>query len=551
MRRWNGWGDIHTEYHLPPNAVRYLQEQVGPGTPQVDVSFESAVRCVPPSTLRQESFLRLEPEMRLLHARGQSLPDWLELRSGRLTGFPEAVVQPACDEDVETIISFARKNGIALVPYGGGTSVVGHINPPQDGRPYISVDLSQDNLLVQLDETSRLAEFGAGVSGPALEARLNQQGYTLGHFPQSFELSTLGGWIATRSSGQQSFYYGRIENLFAGGCVITPSGAMELLPLPASAAGPDLRQLILGSEGRLGIITRAWVRIQPIPEWDKFYGVFFPDWHSGVDAVREIAQAGVPVSMLRLSNSTETQTTLALSGKEKLVEWAERGLRLIGMDENRVLLILGITGTRQHAELALDDANAICKKHKGFFTGETIGKIWRKSRFLTPYLRNTLWNLGFGLDTLETALPWISIERAVIDIRNAIRDSMTRLNKHVLVFSHLSHVYRDGASIYTTYLFPLPSDPDETLSQWKTMKKAASLQILKHGGTISHQHGVGLDHRQYLTAEKSPAGLAAIGAVFHSLDPDGLMNPGKLVETASQSVSSHIIQPVSERYDLE
>ncbi len=240
------------------------------------------------------------------------------------------------------MFKYARNTGAAVIPYGGGTSVVGHINPIATGAPVLSIDLGHFNHLVDLDETSHLATFGAGVRGPEVERQLNQQGYTLGHFPQSFELSTLGGWVATRSSGQQSYYYGRIEDLFAGGHVETPRGPIDLPPLPASAAGPDLRQVFLGSEGRLGIITRVTVRVQPLPEFEAFYGVFFPEWEAGVEAVRQIAQEGVGLSMMRLSNACETETTLALSGKDALVRWASRGLRLLGLwARNAVYWYLG------------------------------------------------------------------------------------------------------------------------------------------------------------------------------------------------------------------
>jgi alkyldihydroxyacetonephosphate synthase len=533
MRRWNGWGDDGTTYHLPELAAQYLARRLLPGSQPVDVSFDSLVRGVPASSLPPAPFLDDAPAGRLLHARGQSLPDWLGLRYGKISGFPEAVAFPGSDEEIRELFTYCSKTGAAIVPYGGGTSVVGHINPPADGRPYITVDLSRMNRLHDLDEVSRLAEFGAGITGPDLEASLASHGFTLGHYPQSFELSTLGGWIATRSSGQQSYHYGRIEDLTAGLHMETPCGELDLPPLPASAAGPDLRQVALGSEGRMGIITRAWVRIQPQPEVEKFFGVFFPDWEHGMRAVREIAQSRLAVSMLRLSDATETETTLALSGKDRLVAWADRGLRVLGYAKDRCLLILGITGEAAAVKHALYAAGAICREHSSLQTGEAIGKIWRKSRFRTPYLRNTLWERGYALDTLETALPWSVVPAAAVAIQHAIRTALAAFDEQVLVFSHLSHIYPDGASIYTTFLFRLAQEPEETLARWQAMKRAASREIIRFKGTISHQHGVGSDHRAYLAAEKTALGLQSIDACFAAFDPQGLMNPTKLTWAGS------------------
>ena len=530
MRRWNGWGDETTLYPLPESAQDFLAAKIGKGASISDVTFERVVAAVPHSRLTPYTRLSLDPADRLYHARGQSLPDWVTLRHGRIEAFPDGVAYPVSDSDVRDLFSYAKRSGARLIPYGGGTSVVGHINPRPIDSPTLTVDLGHLSRLINLDTTSQLATFEAGICGPDLERLLKEQGYTLGHFPQSWELSTLGGWIATRSSGQQSYHYGRIEDLFAGGHIETPQGPIDLPPLPASAAGPDLRHFILGSEGRYGIITRAIVRLQPQPENEDFYAIFFHDWTSGVKAVREITQAGIPVSMLRLSNALETEVTLALSGKDQLVGLADRGLRLFKYDQDRTLLIFGVTGNKALTHFALHEATALARQHGGFAAGTTIGHLWRKSRFYAPYLRNTLWEHGYALDTLETALPWSKIESAAAEIQATIREALQAFNERVLVFAHLSHVYADGASIYTTYLWRRSPDPDQTLAQWQAMKQTASRIIVTNGGTISHQHGVGLDHKPYLAAEKGTIGLQMIEAVRAQLDPDRLLNPGKLIE---------------------
>jgi alkyldihydroxyacetonephosphate synthase len=539
MRRWNGWGEDAITYPLPGTAAQYLETLVGAGLRLEDASLERVLANIPASRPSPYPRLSTDPEDRLRHARGQSLPDWIALRSGRVGVFPDGVAYPVCDEDIRALLDYARRTGTRLIPYGGGTSVVGHINPLPGSAPVLTLDLSRLNRLLDLDETSQLATFEAGITGPEIEKRLNARGYTLGHFPQSFEFSTLGGWIAARSSGQQSYYYGRIENLFAGGHVETPLGALDLPPHPASAAGPDLCQIILGSEGRLGLITRAIVRVRPLPEEESFHAFFFHDWESGAAAVREIAQAGLKLSMLRLSNALETTTTLALSGKESLVEWANRGLSFLRYDEGRCLLITGFTAEKKDkaAREQFAAAQEVIRTHGGLWTGTPIGKMWKKSRFLTPYLRNTLWERGYALDTLETAVPWSSVLPTAEETQKVIREGLAEIGERVLVFAHLSHVYKDGAGIYITYLYRRAADPsaslraspDETLRRWQVLKGAASRVILAHGGTISHQHGVGLDHAPFLAAEKGKLGMQMLESVRRSLDPEGLLNPGKLL----------------------
>jgi alkyldihydroxyacetonephosphate synthase len=531
MKRWNGWGDETIHYPLPDSAARYLASLAGESTRLEDVSFGQALATVGTPHLPHHTLISTDPEDRLRHARGQSLPDWIALRSGQIGTFPDGVAYPVSEEEVRSLLEYARQTGVKIIPYGGGTSVVGHINPLPGEAPILTIDLSRLNHLLTLDETSHLATFEAGVVGPEIEKQLNASGYTLGHFPQSFEFSTLGGWIVTRSSGQQSYHYGRIENLFAGGHIETPVGAMDFPAHPASAAGPDLKQVLLGSEGRLGVVTRATVRMRLYPEFEAFYGAFFHNWDQGISAVRTIAQSGVGVSMLRLSNAMETATTLALAGKDNLVKWARRGLQATGFGDERSLLVFGVTGTRRQARQARLEALEIIRTHGGLMTGTAIGRMWKKSRFYSPYLRNTLWESGYALDTLETAVPWASVIGTALEAQQVIHEGLATIDERVLVFAHLSHVYQDGASIYITYLYRRANDPEETLRRWQVLKGAASRVILAHSGTISHQHGVGLDHAPYLAAEKGPLGMKTLETVTKLFDPNGLMNPGKLLKS--------------------
>ncbi|KAA3658933.1 MAG: FAD-binding oxidoreductase, partial [Chloroflexi bacterium] len=327
MKRWNGWGETSITNELPENAGVFLDTAIGATTPPKDAALADVVAAVPQSQLTEHPLINTDADMRLRHARGQSFPDWLALRSGSIEAFPDGVAFPQTDAQVKTLLDFAKEHDVKLIPYGGGTSVVGHINPEPGDRPILTMNLQRLNRMRRLDTASRLATFGAGVAGPNLEAQLRAKGYTLGHYPQSFEYSTLGGWIVTRSSGQQSRGYGRIEDLFAGGKLVAPAGELEMPPLPASAAGPDIREMVMGSEGRLGIVTEATVRVSQLPEKEVFHSVFFPDFEAGKTAVRQIVQADLPLSMLRLSTGIETETTLKLAGHERLISTLERLLR--------------------------------------------------------------------------------------------------------------------------------------------------------------------------------------------------------------------------------
>jgi alkyldihydroxyacetonephosphate synthase len=529
MKRWNGWGDPTKIYPLALSAEDYLISIVGEGESIPDAPLDQILGGVPATCLPEHPSIRTDPRERMEHARGQSLADWIAVHYGRFDVFPDGVAYPESREEVRELLDLACRQHFYVIPYGGGSSVVGHINPPQTDRPILTVDMTRMNRLLHLDSVSRMATFETGIMGPEIERVLGAQGYTLGHFPQSHEYSTLGGWVAARSCGQQSYRYGRIDEIYLGGEMESPAGPLVLPDVPASAAGPNLRQVVLGSEGRMGIFTTANVRIHPLPEEEKFYAVFFPDWQSGVDAVREIAQEGTGVSLLRLNDPDETATTLALSGKAKLVSLAQNGLSLIGMGPERTLMIYGLTGSPAANQLAYRQVQSISHRHHGFAMNYVIGEMWHKTRFTTPYLRNTLWERGYALDTLETCLPWARVMPAIAEIKASIHRSIEDSGSQVLVFAHLSHLYEEGASLYVTYLFRRTRDADETYQRWHAAKQAASETIVRHGGTISHQHGVGADHAPYLAAEKGPLGMQAIKSILLTFDPEQILNPGKLI----------------------
>jgi alkyldihydroxyacetonephosphate synthase len=528
VRRWNGWGDAANEYPLTPEALAFLRERIGPGTPPRDAALESALQAVPRSRLEHSGF-DVQAETRLRHARGQSFPDWIALRCGRLGPFPDAVALPKSHHEVVDALARARAAGAIVIPWGGGTSVVGHLAVLASERPVLSLSLERLDRLLDVDDTAQLARFGAGTPGPAVEAQLARHGCLLGHFPQSYELSTIGGWVVTRSSGQQSLRYGRIEQLFHSGRLATFKGDWRVGAVPASSAGPDLRECVLGSEGRLGALTEVTARIRPLPEREAFHAVFFASWRHGVEAMRALAQGDFALSMLRLSNEVETETQLGLAGHASLVRWLERYLRLRGVGAGKVMLLLGATGPARLVRRALGEALATARAHGGVPVGEKPGAGWVKNRFRSAYLRNSLWDAGYAVDTMETCLNWPAVTAYMRAVEQAAREVFERDGERVHAYTHLSHVYRQGCSVYSTFAWRLCGDPDRELERWGRFKQAVSGAIVKHGGTISHQHGVGADHAPYLAAEKGAVGMDLLRAIARELDPEGLLNPGKLI----------------------
>jgi len=530
MQRWNGWGDESINMAIAPGGLKILRDLIGKGRPASDFPLENMLNRIPPSRIPQHPLISTDPKLRLDHAHGQSLPDWIGLRCGILQCFPDGVAMPASVDEVQELLSFAADHDVTVIPFGGGTSVVGHLDVSQSEKAVLSLSLEHLNRLIRIDPENMLAIFEAGVRGPEIENQLGSRGFTLGHYPQSFEYSTLGGWVVTRSSGQQSRHFGRIEQLFAGGEVVTPRGTLYLPPFPASAAGPDLRQILLGSEGRMGVLTRVTVKISHLPEKDDVYGIFFPSWKQGKDAVKAIAGADIPFSMIRLSNPAETITNLALAGHKGQISLLRRYLRLRGLaDQQACMCLIGFTGSRRITTAAKGDSFSIIRQNKGLAVGKAMGNAWKKNRFRSAYLRNTLWDLGYAVDTLETAITWDKVAATMQAVEKSITNALAGADERAHVFTHLSHVYPTGSSIYTTFLFRLFERPQATLEAWTSAKQSASRVIVDAGGTISHQHGVGKDHRQYLGAEKGALGISTLKEVFNHLDPGQQMNPNKLL----------------------
>ncbi|MDE0841400.1 MAG: FAD-binding oxidoreductase [Porticoccaceae bacterium] len=526
MKRWRGWGlDNSAEPVAVKSDLRSLLEMlVGSPTPLPVVTLEEVITSVPASRLDPHPLINTTAETRVRHARGQSLPDWLAMRSGDIGVFPDGVATPQSAEQVRELLDYAAEHNIAVIPYGGGTSVAGHINPDADERALLTIDMGDINTLMHLDQDSLLATFGAGAAGPRIEAQLAQHGYTLGHYPQSWELSTAGGWVASRSSGQQSLHYGRIEQLFAGGRMETMNGTLDIPCIPASSAGPDVREMVLGSEGRMGIITEVTLRVSPQPEEEHFKVVFLDTWETGLKLAKALVQARIALSMMRLSNPLETASQLAMGRDDSSGESNPEG---VGM--GHVMLTMGATGSVQHCLASLGMAHQVCAEYGAIEDTNGLGDRWFKGRFHAPYLREPLGDAGYAVDTMETAVNWSSVADTAERVERAITTALDDDGEKVLAYSHLSHVYRQGSSIYTTYVFRPGASYAEALARWQKIKGAGASEIVACGGTISHQHGVGRDHRDYMGSEKGALGLAAIDQLCKLFDPRGQMNPGALL----------------------
>jgi alkyldihydroxyacetonephosphate synthase len=530
-RRWNGWGDARVQEALKPEARAFLAQAMGEGRPVADATLAAALAQVEaqPSRLPPHPLVDTRAEARLRASFGQSMHDWLRLRFGVLGRVTDGVAFPQTSADVRALLDWARAHGVQVLPAGGATSVAGHLTPV-GAAPVLTLNTGRMMRLLDLDPVAQLARFEAGVAGPDLEAQLRARGFTLGHFPQSFELSTLGGWVVTRSSGQQSARYGRIEQLFAGGTLQTPERDWTLPTFPASAAGPDLREWVLGSEGRLGVLTEATVRVTRAPAAERFVGVFFPDWASAAAAVRRIAQARLGLSMLRLANAAETFTTLTMAGHASAIAWLERYLSLRGVGGGKCLLLAGFTGDSGAAVRAMRRAAAaVWREHGGVSTGTLLGRKWAERRFANVYLRNALWDAGYAVDTMETACDWPRVDAMVDAMEAAGRAALAQHGERTHCYTHLSHVYAQGSSVYSTFVYRIGADYDTALARWQSLKTAVGDAIVAHGGTITHQHGVGKDHARWLAAEKGATGMSAIAAMVREFDPHGLMARGNLL----------------------
>ena len=526
-RKFWGWG---FEDQQPPDdqvaaAAAGAREHLGfpPAEVERPVALEDIElrppRIDPPGALAH--ICTTDRYERVTHSYGKAYRDIVRAFRGRFDNPPDVVARPAGEADVERVLTWCEEAGAAAIPFGGGTSVVGGVEPPPD-RPAVSIDLGELDQVLEVDEASRAARIQAGVLGPALEDQLRGRGYTLRHFPQSFEYSTLGGWIATRAGGHFATLYTHIDDLVESIRAVTPRGLWESRRLPGSGAGPSPDRMLIGSEGILGVITEAWMRLHAAPRFKESAGVTFDSFDSGAEAVRALSQSGLHPSNCRLLDGEEAGLTGALPPEG---------------ENRRSLLVLGFESADHELGPWMTRALELCEAHGGRATqgggggaargagrGSAEG-AWRDAFLQAPYLRDTLIAAGIFVETFETAVTWDRLPELVRTVTERAREAV---GGDGIVTCRLTHVYPDGAAPYFTAL--APARQGDELAQWDEVKAAISEVILAGGGTITHHHAVGRDHRPWYDRQRPEPFANALRAAKAAVDPAGILNPGVLID---------------------
>ncbi len=522
LKHW-GWGyeDEEPSHEERRSAAAAISAHLGFGSAEPERPVSLADVELPPVRLRPPSALAplcsSEPYERALHAYGRSYRDVVRAFGGRFEHPPDVVAHPREESDVAALLDWAGEANAAVVPFGGGTSVVGGVEAPLDGTHagVLTIDLKGLDRVLELDPVSRAARVQAGATGPGLEDQLRPHGLTLRHFPQSFQFSTLGGWIATRAGGHYATLLTHIDDLVESVRALTPAGEWESRRLPGSGAGPSPDRLLLGSEGTLGIVTEAWVRLQDRPTHRATSAVRFADFAAGAEAVRALSQSGLHPSNCRLIDAAEAKLTGAGSG-------------------DRALLVLGFESADHPVEPSLARALELCADHGGEAearaadgSGGAAGS-WREAFLRAPYLRDTFVAMGVVSETFETAITWDRFPAFHEEVMEATRAAVREACGEGSLTCRLTHVYPDGAAPYFTVLAPARRGGE--LGQWAEIKAAAGEAILAAGGTITHHHAVGREHRPWYDRQRPDPFAAALRGAKAAVDPRGLLNPGVLLD---------------------
>jgi alkyldihydroxyacetonephosphate synthase len=537
IRRFKHWGWGYEDQRLSPEAqlqsAQLAADHLGLQLTELEQPVELAQlalpgpRVAPPPALAE--ICESDEHARASHALGKSYLDVVNGFRGRFEHPPDLVARPREEAEVERLLEWCAGEGVAVIPFGGGTSVVGGVTPevPSSFNGAVSLDLRALDRVLEVDHVSRAARIQAGATGPVLEAQLAEHGLTLRHFPQSFEYSTLGGWIATRAAGHFATGRTHIEDYVESARAITPVGVWQSRRLPGSGAGVSPDRVLAGSEGTLGVITEAWMRVQPRPQHRRSAGVRFAGFSAGAECVRELAQSGLDPANCRLIDAREAAMTMAGDG-------------------SYALLVLGFESTDHPVDAALARALEICVEHGGVVPeraaaadgagadgsgggGEDAVGSWREAFLGAPYVRDVLVAMGVLAETFETAITWDRFAIFHERVKGAGEEALRELcGEGGRVTARFTHVYPDGPAVYFTAI--APARRGEEATQWAAVKRAVSEAILAEGGTITHHHAVGRDHRPWYDAQRpEPFALAFAGAKA-AVDPRGVMNPGVLVE---------------------
>ena len=543
--KWWGWGDATKSYDLKnrPGFYKFLREklEVTGEIVQQPVSLDS-VKV--PRTRADQAFVqrltsifggdavRVDDAERFVHGLGKSYLDIIRAWMGTPSSAPDVVVYPSSESQIVQLFSETTKWNFTVVPFGGATTVVGGVESrTEDAKTVVCVDFKRMNKVLNVDKQSFLVEVQPGCFGPELEQALNAAGLTLGHFPQSFEYSTVGGWVATRGAGYESTRYGKIEDMVESLRLVTPKGIIQTPNVPASATGPDLRQILVGSEGTMGAITSVTLKLRKAPESTSYVGVLFKTFTEGIEAVRSMMQNEIVPNIVRLSDPNETRASLALASYEggSLIErigmWYLRKRGYFGNDS--VVMVLGFEGSPEWVGFERKRALATCKSFGGFSVGSSPGRTWFRERFELPYLRDKLIGMQVLVDTLETATTWTNLPSLHSQIMSAFGEAFQELHVPGYAMTHISHEYRTGASLYFTFMAKQLAGREE--EEWHRIKDKVTDVIVAAGASLSHHHGIGIEHAKWMPQYYDPLGIRILKAIKHELDPNGIMNPEKLL----------------------
>jgi alkyldihydroxyacetonephosphate synthase len=523
-----GWGEPGAGPSLSDAATSFLRAELGldGGIVSRPVALED-VRLRPPALpaalrarLEEIAEVRDDAAARVLRCRGKSYLDLLAQRAGDCEAAPDAVVAPSSHDAVAAVVEACSEAGVAVVPFGGGTSVVGGLEPERAGlEALVSLDLGRMDRVLAVDERSLTATLQPGLRLPEADRALGERGLTLGHVPQSYEWATVGGCVATRSAGQASSGIGRIDSNVVSLRAAAPAGELTTATVPSSAAGPSLRELLVGSEGALGVLTELTLRVRPAPIARRYEAWFAHSFGEGADALRRLAQAGLSPDVARLSDEDETRMSLAFADTPRIAG-AVLGARGYA---GGCLMICGWEGRPEAIARRRSPAARILRSAGAMYVGRPAGETWRRHRYAGPYLRDDMLDRGVLVETLETATTWSRLS----SLHRAVGDALRGALGTPLVACHISHLYATGASLYFTVFGR--QDAGDPIGQWRAAKAAASDAIAAQGATITHHHAIGRDHAPWLGAEAGALGLELLRAVKERVDPAWVMNPGVLL----------------------
>ena len=546
--KWWGWGyeDITFNDSEKPELWPYLKRELGVDEIRWNkpINFDEVTL---PNQKNNDAFLAaLEQKLdsdqivedkktRLIHAAGKSFRDLWLIRHGNIKFAPDCVIFPNNENDVVSIVNAAKENGVVLIPFGGGSNIAGCLEPKDHhNRMVVSLDMCRMHKVIEIDQYSLIARIQPGVYGQHLEDQLAEHGVTLGHFPDSFLHSTLGGWVATRSAGMQSDIYGKIEDMVISLRMVTPSGTIITRTVPKSSNGIDIRHLCIGSEGILGVITEVTIQVHKKPEKEDWYGWLFPDFQSGIDAIHECHRYNCMPTVTRLNDPKKTALSFAFKTPKtgfkatiaNTFKWYIGNVKKINFNQC-CLMVVKYEGTQQEFKNIRKKVSSIYKKHRGVCLGAEPGRSFAKVKFDFPHLRDFTMDRSIMADVSETATTWNNLcamhKNGLKEIENAIKE--TGVNGWV--GCHLSHSYHSGASLYFT--FGCLQRKGREIEQYLYVKKAAEDAFMKNGGTLSHHHAVGTEHLPWVEEDLSSTGLKAVKALKNGLDPNGIMNPGKII----------------------